>query len=174
LPGFANRPHFITFDMGAPRRCRLVRDVFAGTELRQLIGGLPVRLPSVDTARSARRRLDRWFAQDDRMKVGPMSAGAYPGPACYGSARQAARTHLSVDVFTAALLSAATVQARSRDASLVAAEPIARGPGYAPALNWPDLHPIILIEPGDSSRAAPIVLDVTDGSRTGNPPISLS
>ncbi|MBT4486969.1 MAG: hydantoinase/oxoprolinase family protein, partial [Rhodospirillaceae bacterium] len=49
------------------------------------IEGYPVRLASVDVnAVGAGGGSIAWFERDGLMKVGPQSAGASPGPACYG------------------------------------------------------------------------------------------
>ncbi len=48
------------------------------------VGGFPVRLPMVDVnAVGAGGGSVAWIDRDGLMKVGPMSAGARPGPACY-------------------------------------------------------------------------------------------
>ena len=82
----ANRPHVITFDMGGTSAdVALVRDLTPAQSYDKRIGGLPVRLPSVDISTiGAGGGSIAWFDRDDRLKVGPISAGADPGPACYG------------------------------------------------------------------------------------------
>ena len=63
----------------------LVRDLTPAQSYDKLIGGLPVRLPSVDISTiGAGGGSIAWFDRDDRLKVGPISSGADPGPACYG------------------------------------------------------------------------------------------
>ncbi|MEE3049591.1 MAG: hydantoinase/oxoprolinase family protein, partial [Pseudomonadota bacterium] len=49
------------------------------------VAGFPVRLPSVDiNTVGAGGGSIAWFDRDGLLKVGPQSAGADPGPACYG------------------------------------------------------------------------------------------
>lgn len=49
------------------------------------VEGYPVRMPSVDIdAIGAGGGSIAWVDSDGLLKVGPESAGAYPGPACYG------------------------------------------------------------------------------------------
>lgn len=76
----------ITLDMGGTSAdvC-LVRgfrpDMVAGREIE----GYPVRLTALDiTAVGAGGGSIAWLDRDGLMKVGPTSAGASPGPACYG------------------------------------------------------------------------------------------
>lgn len=81
--------HIITFDMGGTST-----DValFPGRIIRTreaLIGGLPLRLPMVDihtvgAGGGSIARVDAGGA----LRVGPESAGADPGPACYGRGEQ--------------------------------------------------------------------------------------
>ena len=82
----ANRPDVVTFDMGGTSAdVALVRDLMPAQSYDKLIGGLPVRLPSVDISTiGAGGGSIAHFDRDDRLKVGPISAGADPGPACYG------------------------------------------------------------------------------------------
>ena len=82
----ADRPHVITFDMGGTSAdVALVRDLTPAQSYDKRIGGLPVRLPSVDISTiGAGGGSIAWFDRDDRLKVGPISSGADPGPACYG------------------------------------------------------------------------------------------
>jgi N-methylhydantoinase A len=76
----------ITFDMGGTSAdVSLVRDLEPGQSYSRHIGGYPVRLPSVDiNTVGAGGGSIAWFDRDDLLKVGPVSAGAAPGPACYG------------------------------------------------------------------------------------------
>ena len=79
-------PHVITFDMGGTSAdVAMIRDYSPAQSYEKLVGGLPVRLPSVDISTigaggGSIARIDRV----GRLKVGPLSAGAEPGPACYG------------------------------------------------------------------------------------------
>jgi N-methylhydantoinase A len=82
----ANRSNLITLDMGGTSAdvC-LIRDYQAGTAFSRTVADFPVRLPMVDIDTiGAGGGSIAWFERDGGLKVGPMSAGASPGPACYG------------------------------------------------------------------------------------------
>ncbi len=83
---------FITLDMGGTSAdVALVRDYDAGTSFGRDVAGFPVRLPMVDiNSVGAGGGSIAWFDRDGLMKVGPVSAGADPGPACYGRGGEAA------------------------------------------------------------------------------------
>ena len=79
-------PDAITFDMGGTSTdvC-LVRDGAPEGAAERTVGGFPIRLPSLDVhtigaGGGSIARLDSGGA----LTVGPRSAGAVPGPACYG------------------------------------------------------------------------------------------
>ncbi|MFZ9484374.1 MAG: hydantoinase/oxoprolinase family protein [Alphaproteobacteria bacterium] len=79
-------PDVIGLDMGGTSAdvC-LVRGYEAGTTFDKWIEGYPARLPAVDiNAVGAGGGSIGWFDRDGLLKVGPQSAGAVPGPACYG------------------------------------------------------------------------------------------
>jgi len=83
LAGWKN---IITLDMGGTSAdvC-LIRNGDAGIAYNQMIAEFPVRLPMVDiNTVGAGGGSIAWFDRDGLMKVGPVSAGAAPGPACYG------------------------------------------------------------------------------------------
>ena len=85
-------PDVIGLDMGGTSAdvC-LIRDYQAGTTFNKWIEGFPARLPSVDiNAVGAGGGSIGWFDLDGLLKVGPHSAGAVPGPACYGRGGQEA------------------------------------------------------------------------------------
>jgi N-methylhydantoinase A len=82
----AARPDVITLDMGGTSAdvC-LIREHRAGINHEQEVAGFPVRLPMVDiNTVGAGGGSIAWFDRDGLLKVGPESAGADPGPACYG------------------------------------------------------------------------------------------
>jgi N-methylhydantoinase A len=82
----AERPCLITLDMGGTSAdVSLIRDYTVGTAFTRSIADFPVRLPmlDVDTIGAGGGSI-AWFERDGGLKVGPMSAGAAPGPACYG------------------------------------------------------------------------------------------
>ncbi len=82
----AGRPNVISLDMGGTSAdvC-LIHDFEAGIGYERDIAGFPVRLPIVDiNTVGAGGGSIAWFDRDGLLKVGPESAGADPGPACYG------------------------------------------------------------------------------------------
>ncbi|MCP8999851.1 hydantoinase/oxoprolinase family protein [Pseudarthrobacter sp. RMG13] len=94
----AGFPNIITFDMGGTSSdISLVQDgkpkVTAGMEL----DGRPVRSPMLDihTVGAGGGSLG-WIDSGGHLRVGPQSAGAYPGPACYGNGTDAAVTDANV------------------------------------------------------------------------------
>ena len=82
----AGIPDVITLDMGGTSAdVALVRGYEVGTSFERWIEGYPARLPAVDvSAVGAGGGSIAWFDLDGLLKVGPASAGADPGPACYG------------------------------------------------------------------------------------------
>jgi N-methylhydantoinase A len=80
-------PDVITLDMGGTSAdVALIRNYTAGATFNKWIEGYPARLASVDiNAVGAGGGSIAWFERDGLMKMGPQSAGAKPGPACYGS-----------------------------------------------------------------------------------------
>jgi N-methylhydantoinase A len=82
----AGRSDLITFDMGGTSTdvC-LVRDGKAEMAFGRSVAGFPVRLPSIDIHTvGAGGGSVAHIGRDGLMRVGPMSTGAEPGPACYG------------------------------------------------------------------------------------------
>jgi N-methylhydantoinase A len=81
--GFAGA---IAFDMGGTSTdvC-LISGGAAERSAARTIAGLPIRLPSVDVHTvGAGGGSIAWVDTGGALRVGPESAGAYPGPACYG------------------------------------------------------------------------------------------
>ena len=81
-----NRLDLITFDMGGTSTdvCLLEKGISSISSDRW-VGGYPAKIPSVDVnAVGAGGGSIAWIDLDGLMKVGPKSAGASPGPACYG------------------------------------------------------------------------------------------
>ena len=76
----------ITFDMGGTSTdvCAIVGGA-ATRSAERLVGGLPIRLPTLDvhTVGAGGGSL-AWRDPGGALRVGPHSAGADPGPACYG------------------------------------------------------------------------------------------
>jgi len=76
----------IAFDMGGTSTdvC-LITDGSAERSVERSIAGLPIRLPSVDVHTvGAGGGSIAWVDAGGALRVGPESAGADPGPACYG------------------------------------------------------------------------------------------
>jgi N-methylhydantoinase A len=76
----------ITLDMGGTSAdVALIRDGRAATGFDRQVADFPIRLPMVDIHTvGAGGGSIAWFDKDGLLKVGPASAGAMPGPACYG------------------------------------------------------------------------------------------
>jgi len=85
-------PDVISLDMGGTSAdVALIRGYTAGTTFNKWIEGYPARLASLDiNAVGAGGGSIAWFDRDGLMKVGPQSAGAQPGPACYAQGGQEA------------------------------------------------------------------------------------
>src|SRR5919199_599307 len=76
----------VSFDMaGASTDVCLVVGGPAGRAAEKDVGGLPIRLPTVDLHTvGAGGGSIAWVDSGGALRVGPRSAGADPGPACYG------------------------------------------------------------------------------------------
>jgi N-methylhydantoinase A len=79
--------NIITYDMGGTSTdvC-LIRDFRPSISTERVISGLPIKLPQVgvNTVGAGGGSI-AWVDIGEILKVGPQSAGAFPGPACYGS-----------------------------------------------------------------------------------------
>ena len=65
----------------------LIRDYKVDLAFDRDVAGFPIRLPCVDVETvGAGGGSIAWFDRDGLLKAGPISAGADPGPACYGPA----------------------------------------------------------------------------------------
>ncbi len=82
----SRRPAIITLDMGGTSAdVALIRNFEVQIAFERNVADFPVRLPMVDiNTVGAGGGSIAWFDRDGLLKVGPMSAGALPGPACYG------------------------------------------------------------------------------------------
>lgn len=82
----SGRPNVITFDMGGTSAdVALIRGFETDLAFDRDVAGFPVRMPMVDiNTVGAGGGSIAWFDRDGLVKVGPVSAGAVPGPACYG------------------------------------------------------------------------------------------
>ena len=81
----AGYPRVITFDMGGTSTDVSLVDGAISTTTESMVGDFPVRLPVIDihtvgAGGGSVAYIDRGGA----LRVGPLSAGADPGPACYG------------------------------------------------------------------------------------------
>lgn len=85
------RRNIITLDMGGTSAdVALIRDFQVDIAFDRDVAGFPMRLPSVDVETvGAGGGSVAWFDRDGLLKVGPLSAGADPGPACYARGGQA-------------------------------------------------------------------------------------
>lgn len=81
----SGRPDVITLDMGGTSAdVALIRGLETGIAFDRDVAGFPVRLAMVDiNTVGAGGGSIAWFERDGLLKVGPLSAGAVPGPACY-------------------------------------------------------------------------------------------
>lgn len=87
----------ITFDMGGTSTDVALCDGELPRSGGSAVGGMPVRLPTLDihtvgAGGGSLARIDSGGA----LRVGPQSAGADPGPACYGKGTQATVTDANV------------------------------------------------------------------------------
>jgi N-methylhydantoinase A len=82
-----NRRNIITLDMGGTSAdVSLIRDFKVDLAFNRNVVGFPIRMPCVDVETvGAGGGSIAWFDRDGLIKVGPISAGAVPGPACYGA-----------------------------------------------------------------------------------------
>ncbi|MBI4608350.1 MAG: hydantoinase/oxoprolinase family protein [Candidatus Rokubacteria bacterium] len=83
--------HAIAFDMGGTTTdvC-LIADGAAQTISQRRLGGHPIRLPSLAVESiGAGGGSIIWIDQAGALRVGPRSAGAHPGPACYARGGEA-------------------------------------------------------------------------------------
>lgn len=85
-----DRPNVIAIDIGGTSAdVSLIRDYRAEIAFARDVDGFPIRLPMIDiTTVGAGGGSIAWFDRDGLLKVGPSSAGADPGPACYGRGGQ--------------------------------------------------------------------------------------
>src|SRR5207245_11620190 len=83
----SDRPHIITFDMGGTSTdVSLIADGKVESNNCRIIDGLPIKSSAVDvhTVGAGGSSL-AWLDSGGLLRVGPQSAGAKPGPACYGT-----------------------------------------------------------------------------------------
>ena len=81
----ANEPRIIGFDMGGTSTDVAMCDGGPTRSTETTINGLPIRLPVIDLHTvGAGGGSIAWIDDGGALRVGPQSAGADPGPACYG------------------------------------------------------------------------------------------
>jgi len=87
-----NRGNVITIDVGGTSAdVALIKDGKVNVSYGRDVDGFPIRLPMVDIHTiGAGGGSIAWFEKDGLLKMGPQSAGARPGPACYGQGGTAA------------------------------------------------------------------------------------
>jgi N-methylhydantoinase A len=129
----AGRPNVITLDMGGTSAdVALIRDYTAGLGFDRSVAGFPIRLPMIDIHTvGAGGGSIAWFDRDGLLKVGPMSAGADPGPACYGRGGTEATVsdaNLALGRLSGRLVGGAMTL--DHDKARTAIEPIARKLGF--------------------------------------------
>jgi N-methylhydantoinase A len=85
-------PNVITLDIGGTSAdVSLLAHGEPSTVHSRRLAGFPLRLPALDVnAVGAGGGSIAWIDRDGLLKVGPHSAGAMPGPACYGQGGEAA------------------------------------------------------------------------------------
>jgi N-methylhydantoinase A len=81
---------FITCDMGGTSTdVSLVRDLNPTMVSESMIAGMPLKIQQLDiNTVGAGGGSIAWVDVDGALRVGPRSAGAFPGPACYGRGGQ--------------------------------------------------------------------------------------
>lgn len=80
------KPDAITLDVGGTSAdLAAIVDGASRTRMSRVIDGQPVRLPTIDVETISNGGGSiAWVDPGGALKVGPLSAGAVPGPACYG------------------------------------------------------------------------------------------
>ena len=86
VAGLAGYPNAISFDVGGTSAdVAFIRGGEPQYGIGEMIGGYPIYIPSVSvTSIGAGGGSIAWMDELGVLKVGPESAGADPGPACYG------------------------------------------------------------------------------------------
>jgi N-methylhydantoinase A/oxoprolinase/acetone carboxylase beta subunit len=86
IASLSGHTRIITFDMGGTSTDVSLIDGTIGTTADSIVGDFPVRLPVLDIHTvGAGGGSIAWLDSGGSLRVGPRSAGADPGPACYGS-----------------------------------------------------------------------------------------
>jgi N-methylhydantoinase A len=78
-------PHMVTLDMGGTSTdVALIRDNAPSVVAERTLGAYPLAVAQVDVHSIGAGGGSIAYLEDGMLKVGPKSAGAVPGPACYG------------------------------------------------------------------------------------------
>lgn len=131
----SKKPNIITLDMGGTSAdVALIRNYEASVEFDRAVAGFPIRLPMLDIHTiGAGGGSIAWFDRDGLLKVGPLSAGADPGPACYGRGGKSA-TVTDANLVLGRLTNRGLIGGRmplDLDASRAALKPIAERLRYS-------------------------------------------
>jgi N-methylhydantoinase A/oxoprolinase/acetone carboxylase beta subunit len=85
----AGHPRVISFDMGGTSTDVSLIDGVLRVTLESVVGDMPVRQPVIDIHTvGAGGGSVAWIDEGGALRVGPRSAGADPGPACYGRGQE--------------------------------------------------------------------------------------
>lgn len=127
--------NFITCDMGGTSTdVALVHDLSPRLIPESMISGVPIKTPQLDiNTVGAGGGSIAWIDVDGSMRVGPRSAGAVPGPACYGRGG-AELTVTDADLLLGRLANGTLLGGRmqlDRDAASAALLRLARAAQYA-------------------------------------------
>jgi N-methylhydantoinase A/oxoprolinase/acetone carboxylase beta subunit len=86
IASLSGHTRIIAFDMGGTSTDVSLIDGAIGTTADSIVGDFPVRLPVLDIHTvGAGGGSVAWLDSGDSLRVGPRSAAADPGPACYGT-----------------------------------------------------------------------------------------
>jgi N-methylhydantoinase A/oxoprolinase/acetone carboxylase beta subunit len=86
VAGAAGHPRVIAFDMGGTSTDVCLIDGAIPTTPESVVGDFPIRLPTIDIHTVGAGGGSIAFVDSGgALRVGPRSAGAVPGPACYGA-----------------------------------------------------------------------------------------
>jgi N-methylhydantoinase A/oxoprolinase/acetone carboxylase beta subunit len=89
IASLSGHTRIITFDMGGTSTDVSLIDGVIGTTADSIVGEFPVRLPVLDIHTvGAGGGSIAWLDSGGSLRVGPRSAGADPGPACYGTGQE--------------------------------------------------------------------------------------
>jgi len=128
----------VTCDMGGTSTdVSLVRGLTAGETQESMIAGVPLKLPQLDiNTVGAGGGSIAWVDIDGGLRVGPLSAGAVPGPACYGRGGEAP-TVTDANLHLGRLSSGSLLGGRLRLDASYAREALAR---LAVRASYPDVE----------------------------------